>query len=72
MPSQLRVASYLGDKDNRYTLNDTGSVLFATLLYFGMGDLLNICLVNGIANIRPLCSACNGGRSNKDRKYPPI
>ncbi|UKZ96393.1 uncharacterized protein TrAFT101_011184 [Trichoderma asperellum] len=71
-PTQMRVTSPPGNMDDRYTLNNPGSILYAILLHFGMGDLLNICLVNGIANIRPLCSACNGGRSNKDRKYPPV
>ncbi|KAF7555600.1 hypothetical protein G7Z17_g2054 [Cylindrodendrum hubeiense] len=71
-PTQLREESPPGNLDDRYTLNNRGSVLYAILRHFGMGDLLDICLVNGIANIRPLCSACNGGRSNKDRKYPPV
>lgn len=50
--------------DDRYTLNDEGTVLYSFAVAAGMErDLLERCM-HGLVNLAPLCQPCNSRRGN--------
>ena len=65
-------------KDQRYTLGPLGCIFYSLVEALSsldnsddtlMDGLESQCM-NSLANIRPLCSYCNGKRGNRDLKYP--
>ena len=66
MRLQVNTASTL---NQRYSLNETGTIFYSLVIALRKREILETRTMHSLANIRPLCSNCNGSRGNRDLKY---
>lgn len=69
LPQLGRAPAGGGSLQDRYTLNDVGTILYSFVSDAGDMDKLKSNCMHGLLNLKPLCQTCNSFRGNPTKSF---